>query len=202
MRLRDFSHSPRGNQSFFPLFEVYYTAARQHWFLSPFCIIISGWLSGTKVSRWEISLCVYACTLSQIHRPPFCFLSGTSVARFVPLSFSPLFSFAYPPAHESLSNRLYFSIFIFHSVSRYRSRSSRSSLCRFNLLLTMLAESRSAPIYIQTMDGVESWFTSSFLLSLTLLEPLIPCSHPLFLSLPTAPSPYCAFRIVGVFGNE
>lgn len=32
------------------------------------------------------------------------------------------------------------------------------------------------------MGGVESRFTSSFLLSLTLLEPLIPRSHPLFLS--------------------
>lgn len=152
-------------------------------------------------------MCVFMCVpFSKSTGPVFVFkvvhlLPDLSCCPFFPS----LFSFAGLPAHESLYNRLYFFIFIFLSVSQYRCRSSRSCLCRVNLLLTMPAESWSAPIYIQTMDGVESPFTSSFLLSLTLLEPLIPRSHPLFPSTLLHQQPtslYCAFRMVGVFENE
>lgn len=178
--------SLRGHQSFLPLFQRYYTALIS----VPFCTVIS-----RSFSLGNCNMYIYVSTIWQIHRPPFCFQS-TSVARSVSLSFFPLFAFAGPPAHESLSNRLYFFIFILLSVSPYRSRSSRSCLCRLNLLLPMPAECWSAPIYIQTMDGVESRFTSSFLLSVTLLEPLIPHSHPLFPSPLFIQLPPCSVAVL------
>lgn len=149
-----------------------------------------------EVSRWEIVMCIFMFL-------PFGKSTGLLFVfkvRLLPdlsrCPFFPLFSFADTPAHESLSNRLYFFIFIFLSVSPYRSRSSRSCLCRWNLLLPMPAECWSAPIYIQTMDGVESRFTSSFLLSVTLLEPLIPHSHPLFPSPLFIQSPPCSVAVL------
>lgn len=190
-----------GNQSFLPLFQRYYTALIS----VPFCTVISWWLWDLEVSHWEIVICIFMFLLFGKSTGFLYVFQSTSVSRSVSLSFFPLFSFAGPPAHESLSNRLYFFIFIFLSVSPYRSRSSHSCLCRLNLLLPMPAECWSAPIYIQTMDGVESRFTSS-LLSVTLLEPLISHSSSLSISAfqPVAPLPllYCAFRMLGVFGNE
>lgn len=172
MGLKDFSYSlcEEINHS-----SLFFKDSIQHWFPFLHCNL--------PITRWEIVMCIFMF-LQFGKSTGLLFVFKVHLLPDLSCPFFPIFSFAVPPAHESLSNRLYFFIFIFLSVSPYRSCLSRSCLCRLNLLLPMPAECWSAPIYIQTMDGVESRFTSSFLLSVTLLEPLIPHSHPLF------PSPH------------
>lgn len=142
-------------------------------------------------------LCVYPLANPQAS---FLFSKWYICSQICPLFFL-FFSFASLPAHES-HNQLYFFIFIFHSVS------VSLPLFPFLPMQSELAAYDADGILISSNlhpnnHGVESWFTSSFLLSPTLLEPLILLSYTLFQSPLPRQQPtslYCAF-IVGVFEN-
>lgn len=107
------------NQSFLSLFEnVLYS--RQTTLISiPFCIVVSPWLSEPKFLAGKLQ-CVHLCVYPLANpQASFLFSKWYICCQICPvvLFFLPFFSFAGPPAHESLYNRLYFFIFIFLSAA-------------------------------------------------------------------------------------
>lgn len=104
------TYSLRGNQSRLSLSENVLYSRHTTLISTTFCFIISPWLSEPEIFHWEIVMCVFMCV-------PFSkstsLLIVFKVVHLLPdLSFfSPFFSFAGPPAHESLYNRLYFPRF-------------------------------------------------------------------------------------------
>ena len=125
--------------------------------------------SAVLKSGCVLYVCVCVCSCSKVHPPPsssFHGYIGAKVLCLLPplkpnLFLCPcvLFCFACLCVCESLLNTLLYSIYASLCPSVWLSP-SLFILCRLNLLVTMLVESWSAPIYMETMAGIERRFLS------------------------------------------